>query len=255
MKIKGQELHKCEYKNCENTTTNKKFCSRSCSSKKVAETNKSNGIGFYNSKIQSMLGKRAHKKYPNLASENAKKANITNKINGTGMFYDKKLQSVGGKSAVETNKRNGTGMFHNKEIQSKGGKIGGKRTHELYPNLAIEAGRAAVETNKRNGTSFYDPNIQRKGLLASRTSVIVEGKTFSSRPEAEIGLCIHYQFEELELRKNWEVIVGNKRVDFLIKILKCFVEVHPRYEDGYYEARRKILDDNGYKDYNLVVIK
>jgi len=76
-------------------------------------------------------------------------------------------------------------------------------------------------------------------------------------------MCIHYQFKiKLKERKNVHFLVGFKEIDFFIH--DCFIEHHPYnplYDKkdiklkGYYKKRRKALNENGYKDFPLIIIK
>jgi hypothetical protein len=157
---------------------------------------------------------------------NQKKNNIN--------FYNSKFQSkaakIGGKRAAEVHKINGTGVY-SFEIQSMGGKIGGKIS-----------GLIAVE-KIRNSSNFIFMRVH-----------------YSSIREMEIGMCIYYQIEKLEVGKNYQVNVSGKLIDFLIEQYKCFIEYHSWDRKGlsdeeYYKQRRDNLNKNGYKDYNLVVIR
>ena len=150
-----------------------------------------------------------------------------------------------GKLSVLANKKNHTGMCHDKRIQSMGGRLG-----------------ANVCKNKQLG-AFFNPEINRTLRLnqsRNRKNNAFNGIMFDSMGELEFSLNIHYSIEKLVEGKNYQVIVGNKPHDFLIKKYKCFIEYHPWDRNGltdkqYFKFRRKNLDDNGYKDYNLVVIK
>ena len=106
-------------KQCGRLTKNKKFCSHSCHN----NYDKKNNIGFFNSEFQSEMAKRMYQKHPNIIKE----VNKEHKKNKTG-FFDSKLQSMLGKR-------------------------GGKRTHELHPNLASEMGkkniRKSLETQRK----------------------------------------------------------------------------------------------------------
>ena len=75
----------------------------------------------------------------------------------------------------------------------------------------------------------------------------------------EIGLCIHFQIEKLKNNINLHKWVGCKEIDFVLNSIDCAIEVHPnsfgRNVLEYFKQRRKTLDENGFKNYNLLVIK
>jgi len=85
--------------------------------KKLKRENKS----FYNSEVQVVLSKRAIK------------MQRENKLG----FFDSKLQSrlgkIGGKKSAEINRRNKTGFYFDKRLQSKGGLASVKSQRENYP--------------------------------------------------------------------------------------------------------------------------
>jgi len=241
---------KCEY--CRKLTTNKKYCSNKC---------KGHIVGKISGKIG---GERTRALYPNLFSENAI-LNKKNKVGLCGMTHKEHVKA--GRKGAEINKKNKTG-FYDSKIQSMGGKIGGYNSQKTLKKLKLgfydpkvqsmggkKGWKKTNETNKKNNTSVYNPEIQRMGLLASRQTIIVDKLVFPSRPEAEIYFCINEQIETLIYKKNYEVSVGRKRIDFIIKKYKCAIEVHPVKDDNYFNFRRSILDNNDYKNYNLVVIK
>lgn len=232
---------KCDY--CKKSTENKRFCSKRC----YLNYAKKRKIGcFFNKELQSKGGKRAA---------------ITNKKNKSGFCHNNKLQEKGRISQ----KRNKTGRCYDKKLQSKGGKIGGKI-----------GGKMAAITNKRNGTSVYSPQIQKMGgkvaglengkkvvrILRIKKRIKWKNIYFDSYKECEIGMCIHYQFnEDLKEKVNYQVLIGNGLIDFFIK--RCFIEYHPvlsffhkeETDESYYEKRRNLLDNNGYENYNLIIIK
>jgi len=228
------------------TYPNRKFCLIVCRN----EYFKKYRIGYcYNKKLQVKGGKAVHIKHPNLARENVKKSHIINKKNKTG-FWDLKIQSMGGKAAklvnaqskagkiggkitAMINKKNKIGMCYDKKIQSRAGKIGGPI-----------GGQKAMESNRKNKPYIW------------------KGVHFMSKMEMEFAKTI--------LKKpidgvNCNIKVGTKTVDFFPQkydkeYQNSFVEFHPWDRNGlstkqYHNQRRKVLNENGYKDYPLIVIK
>jgi len=243
-------MKKCKnYVNCKNFTNNNKFCSIKCyhlsniwkkAIKKSHETQRRKKVGFWNFSVQSMGGK------------------------------------IGCKKANKTNRRNKTG-FSNPKVQSKAGKIGGKKTYENKSGIYTiskkrrkEISEKAAETNKRKGTGFFDHKVRSLAIASNRKRKFQSHKLkfksviFDSRFECEIAMCLYYQkfIKKLIERKNCHVIVGCKEHDFLFN--KQCIEVHSlnnwtnkkfKEAKNYDKKRRKNLNENGYKDYNLIVIK
>lgn len=144
-------------------------------------------------------------------------------------------------------------------------------------------------TNKENKTSVYSPEIRaignKAGIIALRNKQsgpwfnpilnkqqrVLTLKTryyfahiiFPSKCECELAMCIHYQLEKLKDGNNVHVLINRKEVDFFIAQYKCFIELHsPLFhfdkndtEQNYYLQRRQLLNMNGFKNYNLLIIK
>jgi len=249
--------------NCGKLHDNKKFCSRKCTQKYFKENQIS---AFYDPRLKrkssSKGGKNTHIKYPNQSRENAKKSIITNKRNKTGIYgISKEQRQKTAKKSHITNKRNKTGIY--------------ALTYEQH----VKNAKKATITNRKNGTSFcFDKKLQSRGgkiggkiggritakVLREKRNIKFNGIYFASYGECEIGICIYYQIEKLKIDKNYQVNVGFKSFDFLISQFNCFIEYHPYnqlYDKGdtnlikYYNRRRKILDNNGYKNHNLIIIK
>jgi len=99
--------------------------------------------------------------------------------------------------------------------------------------------------------------------ILRKKKVFVFNKThFDSKSELEIALCIKYQFGIiLKDGVNCHVRVGQKEYDFLVH--KVFVEFHPvikffhpdETNKNYYKTRRQNLDNHGYRNHSLVIIK
>ena len=244
--MKKYKLHKCENIECQNLTNNRKYCSLSCSCKVsgkiVAEINKKNNKGFYSFKVQSAGGK--------IGGHNAQK---TLKENNLG-FYDKRVQILGGKKggkigALITHKicKNNKTGFWNLEQQKINGKIGGIKSAEsnkinkIGPFFNLELNRQQRINMKKNFGTYKFKNYY-----------------FDSKGEVEIAINLYYQYN-IDLNTDCHFIVENKEYDFLVRQLKTFLEYHPfdlyRTKEQYYKQRRDTLNKNGYKDYNLVVIR
>lgn len=160
-------------------------------------------------------------------------------------LYNFNVQSDGGKKGSLKCKKLRTGLY-DKNIQLLGTSLGGK------------AGSLACK--KRKLGAFFNPVINRKiriNILRNIRNIKFKNTYFDSKPELEIAMNLYYQFHsQLKEHVNCHVIVGGKEIDFFIH--NTFIEVHPfdRYTTRitYRNARRKILDDNGYHNYKLLVI-
>lgn len=169
--------------------------------------------------------------------------------NKISTFFDSKLQSKrgkkGGKASVISNKKNGTSLWDSK------------------------VRRKCYETQKNNKLGFFDSKLQsklgKKGAkrLRENKGYYWKGNYFASSRECEIGMCVSYQFNiKLKEGVNFQKEVDYKSFDyFLFNYL--FLEFHQvlkffqpdETEKSYYKKRRNILNENGYKDYPLIVIK
>ena len=226
-------MNKCLW--CKKKTKNPKYCSLSCSGhnsgkvaqiickregkgffnpeirKRARETQKKLKKGFYNSKVQSRLGK--------IGGHNSQK---TLKRLKKGL-YNLEVKNIGRKVSQQTCKKLGIGIW-NFKAQSAGGKIGGL--------IAVKI--------QRENKPYYFHKVP-----------------FDSNSEKEMGMNLSYQFKiKLKEGVNCHIRIGGKEFDFLIG--NCFIEFHPwdrKYSiKEYYKERRKILDKNGYKNFNLIVI-
>ena len=243
---------------------------------KASIINRKNGTGaFFDKNIQSRVGKIG-----------GKKASEINRINGTSCFFDKKLQSragkiggvIGGKNSAITNKRNGTGLWNkDKKIQIKGGKVGGKiraiqmkenKTNFYDSKFQSKMSKRGLFSMKKNKLGFYDPKIQSMGGLACQhilrmniRNLKFNNQYYDSKPEIEISLCLQKQFNYIPKEdKTLHIKIGECEYDYLLKNLKLFIEFHAFWKIGdnekeYYQRRRENLDNNGHKDYSLIVIK
>ena len=220
IKVRNKKHIKKKCKNCRKilnlvpSTKKKKFCSVICKHKWLQKNKK----GIWNPKV--------NKKATHLGGV---QANIVNKKNGTGIY--------------------GIPKYKRQEY--------GKRAS---PQSKI--------TNKKNKTGLFDYKIRNKGReiafqkIRKRKNYKYQNMYFDSKYEIEIAMCIYHQLNiKLKRNKNYQVKVGKEYIfDFLIG--KCFIEQHiiniffnpleTKY--NYYRKRRLILNKNGYKNYNLVVI-
>lgn len=158
-----------------------------------------------------------------------KKSHITNKKNKTG-FWNSKV----GKKGAESCRKKKTGAFHNLELKkiicSKGGRIGGLITAKI---------------------------------LREKKCIYWKGNYFDSFKECEIGMNIYYQIEKLIEGKNYQKKINSKLIDFYIKRCDCFIEFHQilkfinpdETNENYYNIRRKILNNGGFRNSNLIIIK
>ena len=115
-----------------------------------------------------------------------------------------------------------------------------KKAHELYP-LAL----LALESHRRNYpfefmNSYFDSNQER--FLCKK---LIENELIIKPIEGE---NIHFR-------------IGKCHIDFFIQN-KIFLEFHPPIKFGnkketvesYYLARRKLLDENGFEKFPLILI-
>jgi hypothetical protein len=206
-------------------------------SKKVIESHKKNKTGFYNSSLQSELGKRAAEK---------------NRKNKTGCFFDKRIQSMAGKISARLNKKNKKGLY--------GFSVKERKRYSLM----------GVEANRKNKTGFFDKELQsRRGsltveLLRNHSKHSWNGVKFRSKSEMECAKKIlNRPIEGI----NCNIPIQNYHIDFFPQksdkmFIGCFVEYHPinnyfypsETKKSYYNSRRKILDKYGFKNKKLIVI-
>lgn len=233
--------------------------------KKSQITQRKNKTNFYNSEFQSDMGKRG-----------GKQAQINNKKNKKG-FYNSEFQSkMGKKGGIKGGKRTQE-LYPNqsKENGHKSQKILKRlnkgfygltyKQHSAIGKISGKLGwKKANETNKRNGTGIYNFRTNIKSIESNRKnkSIKLFNMSFDSNLEKEIALCLLKQkfIKKLINRINCHIVVGHKEYDFLIQNRNLFLEYHPwdwnkLTEMEYYNKRRNNLNINGYKNYNLIVIK
>ncbi|MFH1592366.1 MAG: hypothetical protein ABIB47_03290 [Candidatus Woesearchaeota archaeon] len=204
--------------------------------------------------LYSRAGKIAQKKHPWLGKELGKKYGpIQGKINarrlrGNSKYFSKmarRLQEISPehsrinmKKAHKTMEKNGTFYKHQREAALK--------CIEKNPNHLDEMTKKALESRRKNYPyefmgCLFDSNEERETC-----KLFVKNKLITKPVEG----------------KNIHTKVSTCYVDFFIK-RKLFVEFHPIWSikghkeetaEDYYKARRKLLDENGYRDHPLVVI-
>ena len=141
------------------------------------------------------------------------------------------------------------------------------------------SGKISAENNKKNKKGFWSSEFQsemgkrvtfetrsKAGVNAQHTLRInirnlkYKGQYYDSSDEAGISAALQEQFEYIPKEgKNLHIKIKGGEIDYLIEKLKLFIEYHVRFDKltfkQYYNKRRKILDENGYKDYDLLVIR
>lgn len=228
-----KRLRKCKI--CRKLTKNKKCCSLKCTHKYC----KKHKLGFWSFEVQSKGGNKGGK----IAAE-------VNRKNGTA-FFDPKIQSMGGKiggkkgglKTVRSHRNNKTGMWSRKNILKR------------------------IKIQRKRKTGFWSLEIQKKGGLKSVESNRLnkpykwKGVNFMSKQEMEaakiilnkpiVGVNCHIKINDrsvIDFYPNWKDKLFNGK----------FVEYHPwdrtRTPKQYYKERRKILDNNGYKNKELMIL-
>ena len=176
-----------------------------------------------NSEYFSMMAKKLQEQNPEHSRLNMRKAHETMKIKGTFNKHQKE-------AALKCLEK------HPEQLKDMS-----RKAHELYP-LAL----LALESRRKNYPyefmgCFFDSDSERK------LCEILINRGLMDKPEE--GKNVHFQ-------------INRCHVDFFIKN-KIFVEFHPPLQYGrkkgetlktYHQEKRKILDENGYKDYPLIVI-
>ena len=176
-----------------------------------------------NSAYFSMMAKRLQELNPEHSKLNMKKAHKTMKIKGTFNKHQKE-------AALKCLEK------HPNQLKDMS-----KKAHKLYP-LAL----LALESRRKNypyefmGCLFDSDSERRLCEIFVKESLIANPKE---------GVNIHFP-------------VNRRHVDFFIGN-KVFVEFHPPLQYGrkkgetlksYYEEKRKVLNENGYNYYPLIVI-
>ena len=129
----------------------------------------------------------------------------------------------------------------------------------------------ATITNKKYKLGFFNPEVQSSGgqassnILRKNLGYLWKGVKFRSKAEME---CAKKLLTKPILGVNCNIKVGTKTIDFYPQkndkmFIGFFVEYHPilihfhpkETHKKYYNARRKILNENGYKNKKLIVIK
>ena len=199
----------------------------------------------------------------NAGKKGGNKAFLTHKRNKTGLYgisYEERVENT--KKANETNKRNGTG-FWDKNTSIKAGKTATQKYGGWFgvKKWAKEHPDDYLTLHKRNG-KISGQKVAK--ILRIRKKIFLNNVYYDSYRESEFALNITHQFVELKEGKNYQFKIKDSDLDFFIEEYKCFIEFHPYNslydkEDvtlsNYETKRRDLLDKNGYKDYNLIIIK
>lgn len=215
--------------------------------------------------------------YHLICHQRAKKAVAVQRRLKKGVVFDpsfNKFKSKWAKMAAESCKRKKVGFF---DPTHKVAKIAGKRSVAIQrknkiglfdPSKRIQKVgiKAAVEAHRKRGTGFFDPTrwIQKLGNKASKKAwrkglpYWFMGVPFDSNQEREVAkwLNVKYGFIPKE-GINCHVRLDGGEIDF--RLGDIFIEYHPwdtagRKIEQYFLDRRKLLDENGYKNYPLIVI-
>lgn len=227
-------------------------------------------------------GKRTHELHPNHCNETLKKYRDEHPE-----FYVQCIQllDAGRKKFHHMLKTDESFATAVKEKLSAHGKKNGRRIlskywnsqpkfqkiRETYANNPNIARERTLKIIQKDPKLFYSRmrELSKKGAplafksLITKSKICHDGEKFLSKSEV---VCYQY-LRGLGLTReqiNHEYSVGNYHIDFF-PLNKFFLEYHPilplpSYNDGsktvnqYYSKRRKILDDNGYSGYPLLVI-
>lgn len=213
--------------------------------------------------LYSKAGKIAQQKHPWIGKELGKKYGLiqgkknAERLKGNSKYFSeiaKKLHQINPnhskvniRKAIETLKRKGVynehqrlAAFNCKEKNPNQLKEMSDKAHKLYP-LAL----LALESHRKNYPYRFMDCLFDSGQ-----------ERFLCQKLVEIGL-IDRPIE----KENIHFRIGKKHIDFFIKN-KLFIEFHPSIKlnskqetkESYYLERRKLLDENGFLNYPLVLI-
>ena len=176
-----------------------------------------------NSEYFSMMAKRLHALDPLHSSKNMQKAHASMLKGGTFNKHQRE-------AALRCMEKNPT------QLQEMS-----RTAHNLYP-----LGLLALESRRRSCPYRFMSCLFDSGDEMRLCKRFVESNLMAKPVE---GINVHFR-------------INRHHVDFFIKN-RLFVEYHPpmmygrkkgETVEGYYKEKRKILDDNGFKDYPLMVI-
>jgi hypothetical protein len=197
------------------------FEQHSINGKKAANFSKKNKIGLYGLTYKDRI-------------INVKKSHDVQRKNKTGFWgltYEDRVKH--GKKSAITNKKNKTGYF-----DKKWQKINGSLAFKKHPNLAYENGMKSTELRRKH-SRFKWKDVK-----------------FLSIQERE---CAKLLLSKPIVGENCHISLGTKTIDF--KVNNIFIEYHPKHDlwnetiYHYYKRRRKVLDENGYKNNKLIVFQ
>lgn len=225
------------------------------------------GIGFFNSNFQSEMARRAAE---------------VNKRNRTGAFFDSKIRSEMNRRSIKVQRKRKTGLF-NPKVRMLGCRKGALASHKVQrekgvglfdPSHEVQSigsklgGKAGAKSCKKLKKGFFNPShwIQKIGGPASlkaqreNSPYWFMGVPFDSNGEKQAMLILCEKFNIVPKEGvNCHVRVNGGEIDFR-PTDGLFIEYHPRDWDGlscedYYAKRRILLDDNGFRECELIVIK
>ena len=245
--------------------------------KKAVVTCRKNKIGFFDAEAQRRMHEKSHK---------------TCKKNKKG-FFDPKIQSKGGKRGSEICRKNKKGMFFDPEIHKRAGKrsqevqhLNPKKVHEDAVKRGLIGGPKIAEINKKLKKGFWSPKIQSMGgkkcqellkLNPKKSHEIHSNAGFAAvesnrknKPYRFMQTLFDsgqekYFFQQLFFnlgfvpieRENSHVKLNGGEIDAKLWDY-IFIEWHSWNKKltptEYYISRRKLLDENGFKENPLIVI-
>ncbi len=178
----------------------------------------------------------------------------------------------GHKHSEETKKKiglAGRGRHHSEEAKEKMSEAKkGKPNPFKGKHHSLESKRKISEAGKVFARKYPKKarEMRRKGALITLTSLrrnrpyYINNVPFDSNEErqAMIILCEKFNITPIE-GINCHIRVNGGKIDFR-PVKKLFIEYHPWDKKGltseqYYDQRRKLLDENGFQDCELVVIE
>jgi len=183
-----------------------------------------------------------HKLYASKQREWGKMASEVHKENGTNFFnsdYQREMGRRGGKKIKEMRKN--SKEFNKKYIEMC--RMGGYAVHKKYPGLAYRNALLSLKSLRKNRPyKFMDCNFD-SNKERECCKLLIYHKIIKNPVE---GVNIHFQVDSIE-------------IDFFPQ-QKIFIEYHPwdwngRTTEEYYQERRKILNENDFCEFPLIITK
>jgi len=239
---------------CAAKTSNTKYCSMQC----YKIHSKKNKLGFYNSKIQKALSARSSAQWIK------KNPIILYNCYGCG----KKIRHhkfCSHSCYIQYSKKNKLGFYNSVSqtiLAKKGGTACQKQWREQGKEcFTTEQRKKGVELQVKTEIGWWSKENKaksaercRKASLTNNPKNKVAGVQYASLYESD--------FVRLLIANNVNFVsefhIGLKRIDF--KIGNIFVEIHPETWRSsetsveYYTRRRLLLDNNGYKQNDLILL-